>query len=273
LGNLEFLADFPERVGIPVSSFHGGLSGPESDFASLDEEVRLSAVAWTTSYDANIAHFLGAKYIVLHSGFYDKKQPKAQSPAERSSRRQQFLKSMAEISDSFAERGLVAAMENLGPGDMGGDVRELIDLVDEANRDNVRICLDTGHAHWCNQTDWSQSPHDPGPYPLPTPSVPEATRLIGDRLVTLHVQDSLGPEDGHRIPGLGDIDWPEFIAALRDIRYPGVFMHECDFYRMGLFDVIRGNDGWVQYQSTKIPPGRETWIKSYRKFLEPIRQI
>ena len=273
LGNLEFLADFPERVGIPVSSFHGGLSGPESDFCSLDEEVRLSAVAWTTSYDANIAHFLGAKYIVLHVGFYDRTQSKAQSPAERSSRRQQFLKSMAEISDRFAELDLVAAMENLGPGDMGGDVRELIDLVDEVNRDNVRICLDTGHAHWCNQTDWSQSPHDPGPYPLPTPSVPEATRLIGDRLVTLHVHDSLGPEDGHRVPGMGDVDWPEFFAALRDIRYPGVFMHECDFDM--LTDVIRGSKGWVPYQSTKMPtpPGRETWLQAYRKFLEPIAQM
>jgi sugar phosphate isomerase/epimerase len=166
---------------------------------------------------------------------------------------------------------LVAAMENQGPGDMGGDVRELIDLIDEANRDNVRICLDTGHAHWCNQTDWSQSPHDPGPYPPPTPSVSEATRLIGDRLVTLHVHDSLGPEDGHRVPGMGDIDWPEFFAALRDIRYPGVFMHECHFDM--LTDVIRGSKDWVPYQSTKMPPGRETWLQAYRKFLDPVVQM
>lgn len=83
-------------------------------------------------------------------------------------------------------------------------VKELVRFIDDKN---VKICLDTGHAHDLNEK----------PY--------ETVKLLGDDLVCMHVHDNTSG-DRHYIPYQGAIDWDGFTRALGEIGYQGVMSLE-----------------------------------------------
>ena len=87
---------------------------------------------------------------------------------------------------------------------------QTLNLVRELNLDNLRICLDTGHAAvlGCSPAD--------------------AVRMIGkEMLYALHVHDSDGLRDRHWHMGEGVIDWADFASALAEIGFEGCFSTEC----------------------------------------------
>ncbi len=92
-------------------------------------------------------------------------------------------------------------------------VEEMLDYIHSLNALSPRFvaCLDVGHA-------------------LITGDTPQHMALqLGQDLRVLHIQDNDGLGDWHVIPHLGSIDWPAFLQALRQIRYPGTFSLEADY--------------------------------------------
>jgi sugar phosphate isomerase/epimerase len=75
---------------------------------------------------------------------------------------------------------------------------------------NVGICLDLGHAHFCQ-------------------SVSEAIATLGDRIGSVHVHDNHGMKDEHLWPGNGTIDWPAATKALNALAKPPVAVLEISY--------------------------------------------
>lgn len=92
----------------------------------------------------------------------------------------------------------------------GGDIYELIDLVETIHDPDVGICIDTGHANISGM--------QPG----------DAIRAVGKHLFAVHINDNhskLG-QDEHLLPFFGDIDWKNVMQALADVGYAGHLTYE-----------------------------------------------
>jgi sugar phosphate isomerase/epimerase len=59
-------------------------------------------------------------------------------------------------------------------------------------------------------------------------SIGEETRRLGKNIKVLHVHDNRASLDMHLMPYLGKTKWDDFISALKDIGYNGVFSFEYD---------------------------------------------
>jgi len=75
----------------------------------------------------------------------------------------------------------------------------LITILDQSHLDSIGVCLDLGHAHV-------------------TVGVAEAVRVLGDRIVSMHVHDNHGQKDEHLWPGDGSIDWPAVGESVRRLK-------------------------------------------------------
>jgi len=86
---------------------------------------------------------------------------------------------------------------------------QLKSVIERMGDDTVGICFDTGHA-LTSGVDFS-----------------DELRTAGELLITLHVNDNIsGDYDAHLVPGEGEIDWPQFVKDLQEIRYSGIFLFE-----------------------------------------------
>ena len=83
---------------------------------------------------------------------------------------------------------------------------EIVKLVETIDDENFRICLDTGHVGIFEDM-----------------SLGEAVHVFGDKLRTLHVHDTITGYDLHIMPYFGKTDWNEFVLALKEIGFKGVF--------------------------------------------------
>ncbi|MCG3180537.1 MAG: hypothetical protein BIFFINMI_02899 [Phycisphaerae bacterium] len=249
-GDGSFLAPLAERFAMPIQSFHAPF-GPKCDLSSPSASVRRDAIESAGLISGVVTRAVGGRYVVIHPshlmGLAD----------ERAERRRHCVASLRKVADLLADRGLCAAVENMVPSCLASDVRELIEIVDEVDRPNVGVCLDCGHAHFNHHIARCEvrCPRIRGPFDGPLPTAPDAVRLIGRRLMTLHVHDNAGDRDNHFFPRLGTIDWPAFFAALGEIGYRGVFMHEV---AVGEADFLAD------------PAAREAFIADYREFLAPV---
>lgn len=115
----------------------------------------------------------------------------------------------AAIADYAAQYGITVCMENLPFLKYPlGSAQAVCELVDSVDRENLRVCLDTGHAAMFDA------------------DVANAVHTIGNRLRALHIHDNMGDADSHLNIGDGIIDWDSFAVALHDIGYNGVISLE-----------------------------------------------
>ncbi len=77
----------------------------------------------------------------------------------------------------------------------------ILSLIERLGPDHLGVCVDTGHAN------------------LGDLGAPRAIRMAGPRLLTLHLHDNWGQVDDHLPPGRGNIDWPDVLAALREVGF------------------------------------------------------
>ena len=116
----------------------------------------------------------------------------------------------AELADYAKQYDVNVCVENLPfPKYPLTTVEQVCEIVDKLKRDNLKVCLDTGHAAIFFGSD-----------------VGSAVRYIGKRLEAVHIHDNMGKQDEHLIPGDGIIDWDGFTAALKEIGYTGVISLE-----------------------------------------------
>ncbi len=85
---------------------------------------------------------------------------------------------------------------------------ELADLVDSIGMDNVKICLDVGHAHLMDE------------------DISNTVAFYGSRLAALHIHDNEGTVDQHVMPFCGTIEWEQLMQALAENNYSGDFTYE-----------------------------------------------
>ena len=82
------------------------------------------------------------------------------------------------------------------------------ELNDMAGETRFGFCYDTGHGLLIGQDVYS------------------TLKVLGDRVVALHVHDNDGLEDRHVAPYMGILDWERFIKGLKAINYKGAMTLE-----------------------------------------------
>src|SRR6202142_4165580 len=107
--------------------------------------------------------------------------------------------SLEQLSVFAKARGVTIALENTT--DELGAPASLQHFIADTHLHDLRLCLDTGHAHM-------ESP------------VEVAFDAMRDRVVTSHIHDNHGDKDEHLLPYTGTIDWDAALAALSNAPQP-----------------------------------------------------
>ena len=88
-------------------------------------------------------------------------------------------------------------------------VTQVKKLIAEFNDENLKACLDTGHANVMRE------------------NIYDSIKLLGDDLKVLHVHDNYGGDDDrHYYPYRGNVDWEGFYKGLNEIGYKGTLSLE-----------------------------------------------
>ncbi|OGV39219.1 MAG: hypothetical protein A2020_11300 [Lentisphaerae bacterium GWF2_45_14] len=116
------------------------------------------------------------------------------------------VKTLQKLSDEAAKYGINLVLENLWHSVHSESVEGFIPIVKAADRSNIGICLDSGHAHLAGK------------------NVADEIRKAGKLLKDTHFHDNIGKVNGifldqHLPPGLGTINWQNACEALDEIDY------------------------------------------------------
>lgn len=194
--------------GIAFCQLHSPMGRYMDDRRDADREWQMMVRSFET------CSMLGAPWAVVHST-----RRRAGITRETYAETLEFnISRIQSLCDQAKAFGVGIALENLLPfgDDLAKDgvnqITDVITVVDRCARDNLCACLDTGHA-FCSGI---------------RPS--DAARLLGNRLKVLHIHDNDGSGDQHLAPFIGKIDWADFMVALNEIRYSGVFSLEIENY-------------------------------------------
>ena len=106
------------------------------------------------------------------------------------------------------ENGVTICLENMPMKQLTysttAKTLEIIHMIDD---ENFKLCLDTGHEAIFG-------------------NVGDAVRLAGKDLRVFHIHDNSGKRDDHWFPGMGVVDWKDFMAAVKEIEFDGVLSLE-----------------------------------------------
>lgn len=205
-----------DKYGIEVYQTHGSFTGQVSAYESEEHYIRLARA------DFLATKTLGCKYCIQHPYiFIDRRYDvNLKFSVERA------IEVYRQYIPALEETGVICCLENMHHGDLFyrhrcattmSRAKELVYICDQLGK-NFAICLDTGHC-MCTQDD-----------PV------EAIKIIGDRLVCLHVHDNDGMWDLHTYPystqgvppryKIPRIDWTAIMTALKEVGYKGTLNFE-----------------------------------------------
>lgn len=196
---LEAFVRMVERTGKETPTYHCPYGTPW-DLSSLDETARHEAIGRLAGLFPQ-AHRLHAEILVEHPSW--EPVPDEERPARIAALR----KSLEELSPILKKEGFRMALEDLPRSCLGNTAEELMSVL-EGFDETFGVCFDVNHLD------------------ARIALIPDAVRLFGKRLYCLHLSDYYGGDEYHLIPGDGKIDWPAFVAALREIGYAGDFNYE-----------------------------------------------
>jgi sugar phosphate isomerase/epimerase len=192
--------------GLAIHSAHGcwgvrsirasrvdlGSTDPATHAASLGDLKR--SVDWLEA--------AGGSCLVVHPGGLS-------HPEDAETRGEALTLGLVALADHARGTGVTLCVENMPPGvHPGSRMDDLAALVGRIDRPEVALALDTGHAHI-------------------SAGAATETHAAGRRLRTTHVHDNDGRQDVHLPPGLGSIDWGDWLRALDAIDYRGPILLEC----------------------------------------------
>ena len=202
------IGEMARAMGLPIYQTHGNTySGKEWDDPDYPHhDFKRKSMRRTVSATAA----LGAKWVVIHPMNLPHDPIYSTQKAKEAN-----LRYLAPLIEEAKKTGVGIAVENMVDFTghrrryCGGDLYELLDLVDTINDPSVGVCLDTGHAH------------------LSGINVADAVREIGARLKCTHINDNHGGfGDEHLFPYFGTLDWKSTCRALNEIGYEGDFSYE-----------------------------------------------
>jgi sugar phosphate isomerase/epimerase len=191
-------------LGLQMPQAHAHLA---ADVAHPDEARRHADLEHLRRH-LDLAARLGAKWIALHPGG----GASYTSRAERERIVRLNREAFEFLGDHAAARGLTLGLENMmdrrdlkGWRRFGAAPGDLLELLDALRHPALGVTLDTSHAN------------------VQRLEIGATVRELGPRLCCTHISDNDGSSDQHRSPGGGTVDWPALMAALKEIRYAGLF--------------------------------------------------
>ena len=108
------------------------------------------------------------------------------------------------------EENIVICLENMPmPNFSMGSPEAILRFIETMNDEHFQMCLDTGHVAV-----------------FPQLRLGDEVRKLGKVIRVLHVHDNSGRGDEHKPPYEGIIDWADFLSALQEIGFDGVFSLE-----------------------------------------------
>ena len=168
--------------------------------AALEKEVREHTVDVFSGVIARASDAGIDKFVVHASG-----EPNA--PETRESRIGYAMETLDRLAEFATAHGATVCVENLPRTCLGNRAAELQRLL-SAN-DKLRVCFDLNHSLGEDNSAY--------------------LKLLGDRIVTLHVSDYDLVDERHWLPGEGKVNWPEMVRLLQEANYQGVWMYEVGF--------------------------------------------
>lgn len=205
----EFLkrdAAYAREMGLEIIQTHGVWPYDDTDPSQYD--LKFDAMVKCIKGSA----IAGAKYVVMHPVMPTMWEPSPHHAEDVIVNTEYFRK----LEPYAREYGVKIALENMPAAHVPcGTAKELADCIDAVDSEYLVACFDTGH---CNYS---------GERFVAGENVGDCIRMLGDRIACLHIHDNDGRDDQHLMPYNGIIDWSDFIAALREIKYQGVINLEC----------------------------------------------
>jgi sugar phosphate isomerase/epimerase len=194
-----------KNLGMKISSTHANFL--QTDVSSPDEVLRSGSIEILKS-NILTAKRLEADIIVVHPGGWSLDRSILDAKINNA------VRSFAEIAEFASHNMVKIAIENLPPEFMCDNIQDLRRVLDGArksirNKDDIGICLDTGHANLSN-------------------TLPEYISAFGKDIISMHIHDNDGyaggnsakaEDDMHNIPGSGKIDWKYIFKKLHENGY------------------------------------------------------
>lgn len=190
-----------DKHGMAVYQSHGPWRWPAADDTQAARDERFEKM----SQALRGTRLLGCDRMVLHN-----LMPQLRIDTDPAYVREVNRAFFARLCQKAGEFGVTVCLENMPfPCQSLSRPHQTLELVKEIGAENLRVCLDTGHAQVLEC------------------SPANTVRLIGkEYLHALHVHDTDGLRDRHWLIGDGVIDWEDFGAALREIGFDGCFSIE-----------------------------------------------
>ena len=149
---------------------------------------------------------IGIKSAVLHFTRSDDPQP----PEETYAARVENVRALAEFlkgSDTYI------CLENLCTVPAVRTIEGILKVREDAGKDHIGVCLDTGHLHMANGLGLVQQTQR------------EFILAAGENLRAMHVAENNGKSDDHQMPYSArfGVKWDEVVTAIKEIDYKGLF--------------------------------------------------
>ncbi len=187
-----------DKYGITLWSCHLPFYPFEDfDVSTLDTATRKQIVQRHSELIKKAADVGVDKFVIHPSG-----EPIADG--ERAERLNCAMESLDILAEIAWKAGGVVAVEDLPRTCLGRNIDELCKLT-SAN-DKLRVCFDTNHLLYDNNLDF--------------------IRVLGERIITLHISDYDFVDEKHWLPGEGKNDWNLIYNGLKNAGYNGVWMYE-----------------------------------------------
>lgn len=198
----EDLLAMTEEHGLEIPSVHT-LTFWEYPLTSTDEETRREGIEQATRF-IEAAADLGAEVALVVPGVVDESTPYDEAY-------ENSLESMHELAGVAADHDVTLAVENVWNKFLLTP-REFAEFVDDAARSGpVDAYFDVGNIlRFGYPEQW--------------------IRILGDRIVAVHVKDFDQSDEVFTYPLQGDVDWEAVAAALDDIGYDGWIAPEVSPY-------------------------------------------
>lgn len=196
-----------QKLGLRVLSIHAPFTLDHDN----DSPRRMDVWEKLVVRSMEQAELLGASTLVVHpvTSGTDNSDDAFRAMVERTG------ESLMRLADIAAGKGQLIAIENMPAHRVrrwGRAVDELYEFVNGSGRDNLGICLDTGHVVF-NNGDPSRD-----------------LEQCLDRVFSVHMNDNIWGMhmDLHLVPGTGSVDWQRFRALLEAERFGGMIVLELD---------------------------------------------
>lgn len=198
--NVKAIAD---KYGIEIGQTHAFFP------CEYETEERFN---WLLShFERNIraTALLGSKYTVIHPANYELNEYGKEQINEKTYRLFRAIIPFLEKYDVYN------AIENMWK--MRGGViletgistaNDMLECIDKLKSDRFVTCLDSGHFLNVGR------------------NLAQETRRLGKTIKVIHIHDNRWMRDSHDIPLFGEIDWKEFMLALKEVGYEGNFNME-----------------------------------------------